>query len=467
MTVREGPLSARYRLITLGSVVLVFVAAFENLAVTTVMPVVSDELDGATLYAVAFAAPLAASVVGMVVAGILCDRGSPRTPLVVSIALFVAGLVLAGTAASMPVLVAARLVQGLGSGGTIVALYVIIARVYPPALQARMFGLFSAAWVIPALVGPFVAGVVGEAFGWRWVFLGVVALVLPAAFLVLPAVRSLRSGPASAAAAASAALVEPGGPWPVARVVWSVLLAVAILALSVAAEFSLVVTVVVAAVSLTLAVLVLRPLVPRGVLTARRGLPSIVTTRLLLAAGFFAVETYLPYLLTSEHGLSPAFAGLTLTASGIAWGAASILQSRAGGRLAEGSGVPLGAWITAGAITVVVISTLLDLPAVVVIAGWAVSGAGMGLAYPRLSALLLARSAPAEQGFNSAALTIADGAGPAASLAIAGILFQSVPAPDPGSFLAVFLVGLALVLAAALVAPRLRSGYSAEFADTM
>lgn len=454
-------MSARYRLITLGSVVLVFVAAFENLAVTTVMPVVSDELDGATLYAVAFAAPLAASVVGMVVAGILCDRGSPRPPLVVSIALFVAGLVLAGTAVSMPVLVLARLVQGLGSGGTIVALYVIIARVYPAPLQARMFGLFSAAWVIPALVGPFVAGVVGEAFGWRWVFLGVVALVLPAAFLVLPAVRSLRSGPATESSAVA------GAPWPVARVMWAVLLAVAILTLSVAAEFELAVTVVVALVSLAVAVVVLRPLVPRGVLTARPGLPSIVTTRLLLAAGFFAVETYLPYLLTAQYGLSPAFAGLTLTASGIAWGAASILQSRAGGRLAEGSGVPLGAWITVAAIALVVVSAVLHLPAAVVIVGWALSGAGMGLAYPRLSALLLARSAPAEQGFNSAALTIADGAGPAASLAVAGILFQSVPAPEPGSFLAVFLLGLGLMIAAAVVGPRVRERYSAELADTM
>jgi MFS family permease len=448
----EGPFSARYRLITLGAVVLIFVAAFENLAVTTVMPVISGELDGASLYAVAFAAPLAASVVGMVVAGISCDRTGPREPLVAAVTLFVIGLVIAGAALSMPMLVAGRLVQGLGSGGTIVALYVIIARIYPGPLQARMFGLFSAAWVIPALVGPFVAGVVGETVGWRWVFLGVVALVLPAAFLVAPAVRSLR-----AVSSVTATATDAGGraPWPVARTVWSVLLAVSVLALSVAGEFSGVAVPVIAAVALVLALVVLRPLMPRGVLTARAGLPSIISTRMLLAAGFFATEAYLPYLLTAERGLSPALAGLALTASGLAWGAASIVQSRFDGRLADGVGVPIGTTVAALAIASVLAATVLGWPAWAVIAGWAVSGAGMGLAYPRLSALLLARSERAEQGFNSAALNIADSAGPAMSLAVAGILFQTLPsAGATGSFTAVFTLGLALTVAGLVLSPR-------------
>ena len=96
-------------------------------------------------------------------------------PLYAAVALFVLGLVIAGLAATMPMLVVGRLVQGLGAGGQTVALYVVVARVYPPEMHGRVFAAFSAAWVVPSLVGPFLAGAVTEYLHWRWVFLGVAA----------------------------------------------------------------------------------------------------------------------------------------------------------------------------------------------------------------------------------------------------------------------------------------------------
>ena len=66
-----------YVLVTLGACALVFLAAFESLAVTTIMPLVSRELDGAALYALAFAGPLATGVIGMVAAGNWSDRRGP------------------------------------------------------------------------------------------------------------------------------------------------------------------------------------------------------------------------------------------------------------------------------------------------------------------------------------------------------------------------------------------------------
>src|SRR5450830_848908 len=180
-----------YLLVTLGACALVFLAAFESLAVTTIMPLVSRQLDGAGLYALAFAGPLATGVIGMVASGSWADRKGPVAPLLAAVAMFVLGLVIAGTAGSMQVLVAGRLVQGLGGGGLTVALYVVIARVYPPALHPKIFAAFSAAWVIPSLVGPFAAGLVAEVAGWPWVFLGVVGLVVPALLLTAPALRGL------------------------------------------------------------------------------------------------------------------------------------------------------------------------------------------------------------------------------------------------------------------------------------
>src|SRR5690606_9100290 len=122
-----GIYSATFLWTTIGSVALVFLNAFENLAVTTVMPLVSDDLGGADLYALAFAAPLAAAVIGLVVGGNWSDRSGPTAPMYISGALFVAGLLIAGTAQHMGVVVVGRLVQGFGGGAISVALYVIVA----------------------------------------------------------------------------------------------------------------------------------------------------------------------------------------------------------------------------------------------------------------------------------------------------------------------------------------------------
>ena len=70
------------------------------------------------------------------------------------------GLLLAGLAPGIELFVAARFLQGLGAGAMTVALYVVVARIYAPIDHPRIFGAFAAAWVIPSMVGPSVAGVV-------------------------------------------------------------------------------------------------------------------------------------------------------------------------------------------------------------------------------------------------------------------------------------------------------------------
>src|SRR5690554_6934067 len=216
-----GLFSRQYLWITLGSCALVFLGAFESVAVTTVMPVVSADLGGASLYALAFAGPLATGVIGMVVAGNWCDRAGPIVPLYTSAVLFVIGLLIAGTAMSMPILVAGRLVQGLGAGAINVALYVVVARVYPARLHPQIFAGFAAAWVIPSLIGPFAAGVVTEVFSWHWVFLGVVGLVAGAAAMVWPALRGLTGRDSDA---------DPEA-WSFGRIAWAIVAAAAVLGL--------------------------------------------------------------------------------------------------------------------------------------------------------------------------------------------------------------------------------------------
>ena len=174
---------------------MVSLLAFEAMAVATAMPVAVRDLDGLPFYAWGFSAFLIASLVGMVVAGEVSDRRGPVQPFVASLVLFVVGLVVAGLATSMAAFVAGRALQGLGAGLNIVSLYVVVGRLYPEAMRPRLFSVMSSAWVIPALVGPSVAGVVADELSWRWVFLAVPPLVLPAVALMLPRLHGLGAAP--------------------------------------------------------------------------------------------------------------------------------------------------------------------------------------------------------------------------------------------------------------------------------
>ena len=112
-----------------------------------------------------------------VVAGRLSDRIGPAKPLFVGMAIFAAGLVVAGTAEHMLQLVGGRLVQGLGSGVMNTAAFVVIAHAFDARQRPRMFTYISTAWVLPAFVGPPISAWLTETLSWHWVFFAVLPLV--------------------------------------------------------------------------------------------------------------------------------------------------------------------------------------------------------------------------------------------------------------------------------------------------
>ena len=433
---RESLFDRRYALPTLGSSSLVFLAAFEALAVTTVMPVIAADLDGRALYSTAFAATMAAGVVGMVVAGAWADRRGPARALLTAVAVFALGLAVAGTAQHMEVFVAARFVQGLGGGGITVALYVLVARVYPAEQHPRIFGVFAAAWVVPSMIGPFVAGVVAESLSWHWVFLGVLALVAAATAMVLPMLRDAGGGEAtprtgdgarivaSVVVALGAVALGPGGRW------WTVPLLLMVIAVAA------------------------RPLLPPGTFTARRGLPATVLLCAVAGATFFSTEVYLPLLLHDVYGLPASLSGITLTAGAIAWATASHVQGRLP-RVPHGAVIRTGAVLLAAGAGAELAVAALGLHPALAAAGWLLAGGGMGLMNPRVSTLVLAESKPGEQGFNSAAKSISDAVGASVALALAGLLFTTLQsAPFVGTLTFCTLAGVATILVATRVENR-------------
>ncbi len=437
--VRAELFSPDRRATTIGIVMLISIVAFEAMGVGTAMPAVVADLGAVAQYAWPFVAFMAAAVFGTVLVGRWCDRSGPRAALLLTPLVFVAGLALAGTASTLEQLLAGRALQGLGAGGLGVAVYVLIAVVYPERARPAVFALTSSAWVLPTLIGPPISGVVTEAWSWHWVFLGLIPLVLVATLLVVPAVRTL-TPPTD---------VRPARRWLVPAAFGA---AVGVSALSWAGEHIDVTAAVVAAVALVVLVPSLTRLLPAGVVTARRGISSVVLSRGMLAGTFFAANSFLPLMLHGTHGWPLAAAGIPLIAGSLGWSSASAWQGRHPD-LSRSMLLRVGfALVATGTAGVLLVAPEWG-PAWVAIPAWAIAGAGMGLGFSSLSFLLLQQSGPGDVGFHTSAAQIADQLSTALLIGVGGALLGLLGTPPAA--LPVLLVALvAIALAGTVVAAR-------------
>lgn len=405
-----GLFAPEWRSLTIGSVALCSMMAFEAIGVAAGMPAVAADLDGLSLYALAFSGTLAGSVVAMVWSGQDCDRHGPLRSMAGGIGLFALGLLLAGLAGSMAMLVVGRIVQGLGVGALGVALFVATARVVPTALHPRLFALFSSAWVLPAIVGPSIAGWIVDALGWRWLFLGVAGLLLPSAVLILPPLRHARG--------ASTANQPRRHLWS-----WALLASACSVSLALGAQAGSFAPHLVLA-SLAGVGLAAARLLPTGALRMAHGLPTVISLRGLNAAAFFLCEAFIPLWLNELRGWSITAAGLALTGGALGWSLGSHLQSRITADAAR------QAWLTRGCLLLVVGIALCGLAVLgvaadwILLLGWSVTGLGIGLSSPMLGVLTLKLAPASEQGKYSSALQLSAALGTGAALASGGLVFS-------------------------------------------
>ncbi len=414
------------RALVVGLLAIVTCGAFEAMAVTTAMPVVAAELGGQGAYGLAFSLFLTASMAATAAAGPWCDLRGARPALLTGLGLMCAGLVLGGAASDFAVFTLGRMVSGLGAGFMIVAVYVVIGQVLPSALQPVMFGWFSAAWVVPSLVGPYVSGLLAQHVSWRWPFLGVVPIVVAAMALVWPRVRSLgppapdessgSGSPTDGRRRALLGLVLAAG---IAGAQWAAVAAADPTSPVRAAAPALLA--VVGVVGAALAAGAARRLILRGTWTARRGLPAVMAVRGLITFAFFGAEAFIPLLLVDRYGLEPSIAGLALTGGALGWTAGSFAQARAW--LPRSAYLVLGPAAVAACLAAVAASVAAAAPAWAIPAAWVLAGAGMGLAMSTTSVAMLDLSDAAERGRNSASLQLADMLGGVIGTAGAGSLY--------------------------------------------
>ena len=409
---KVGIFDANHRALTFGILLGVTLVAFEALAVVTIAPRLSAELGGTSLYGWIFSGLLLTSLVGTVLGGQLADKRGPGQVILWGIIVFGFGLIVGAAAPNMPILIVGRLLQGLGGGAMVTALYAVVNLAYSDVMRPSLFAAMSSAWVVPGLVGPLLAAFVASHLGWRVVFWGLLPLLVLVAVLTVPAFGrfpkpepkdELSRLPKALQLALGTGLFLSGltlGTW------WGALLLV---------------------VEGPLALLSLRALVPAGTLAAQPGLPAVVASRALFYSSFAGVEAFLAYMLIRIHHYDEVVASVVIATGALSWASGSFLQARLD-RRATGEGprtrrVRTGVMLIAFGLTVqlaALVSPVLSLPISVV--GWGLAGLGMGLAHATSSVLAFAHAPEGEGGNVSASLQLADQFSSALSAGIGGAL---------------------------------------------
>lgn len=412
----DGLWSPGRRALTLGLVLNVTIVASEALAVSTIMPLVARDLGGLDLYGWVFSGFFLGNLLGIVVVGILIDRGSLSRPFLLGIGLFAAGLAVGGVAPSMPVLVAARVVQGFGAGAIPAVAYVSIGRALPERLRPRMFATLSTAWVLPGVIGPSIAGVVAETLHWRVVFLGLLPLIAVSVLLVLPALRSV-APPGSAAESEHVVATDSRRRLPLATVlVAGAGLIVAGLSDVGPAPLAFV------GVGLLAATPAFARLTPPGTLRAARGLPAAVLLRGLLTFAFFCADAYVPLAIQEWRGQPAVVSGLVFTASTLTWTGGAWIQAQRIERIGPRRFLGVGALVLLVGIASFALILDPSAPLILGVVGWSIAGLGMGLSYSTLSLVVLREAPPELQGAATAGLQLSDVLGTSLGTGVGGAL---------------------------------------------
>ena len=412
--------------LTMGLVLTITLVAFEALAISTVLPIVAKDLGDLEHYGWVFTSFFLGSLIGIAVVGGVINRGGLGRPLAIGLGLFAIGLLIGGLAVSMPMLIGARFIQGLGAGTIPPIAYVAIGRSLPESLRPRMFAVLSTAWVLPGVIGPAIAGVVGETLGWRYVFLGLLPLIGVAGLLTIRAVsRVVPTGPAADAEVAAAAAERHRFPNALLVALGA---GMVMLGLTpghggiIPVDSEPAVTLVLIAAGLLVGIPSLRRLTPPGTLTARPILPAAVLLRGVMTFTFFGVDAYATLTLESWRGLSAVAAGVVLTAATISWTAGSWIQARYAGRWSSARFVRAGLIVTV--VGLISFSTILapSVPVALAVPTFALAGLGMGLGYAPLSLIVLRESPQETQGAASSALSLSDTLGTALGTGVSGAI---------------------------------------------
>jgi len=359
----------RLRLIMAALVAAVLLASLDGMIFNTALPTIVGQLHGIARMSWVPTAYLLTTAITMPVYGKLGDLLGRKWLFVAALGLFLAGSVIGGLAGSMPVLIAARAVQGLGSGGLMVLSQAIIADVVPSRERGRYMAVVGSVFIFSSVAGPLLGGWFATTIGWRWAFW----MNLPIALLAITAAITLLD---PAPATARSRVTELGiSPVP------------------------------------------LRLLASRDFVLATVG-------GLCGALAMFGAAGYLPTYLQMADGLTPSVAGLFMVPMVAGIGTTSFASGHLMSRTGRYAWMPVaGAFVVAVALGLLALLSV-STPPWVVGADAYLFGAGMGFGMQTLT--IVAQNAfPAEVGTATASFAFFREIGAALGAAAVGGLFTS------------------------------------------
>lgn len=397
--------------LAIGLFLAVSSTAFETFAVATVLPTIAEEFDGDRLYGATFVVYMLANLVALVTAGERADRTGLSRPFAVGALFFTAGLVVAGTAGSMFVVLVGRALQGAGTGIFATLSLVVVRRVYPESRQRTMYAVLSSGWVLPSLLSPFIAGWITDDVGWRWVFIALIPLAVVVFVLTVPELarvdRTTRLIPIDRPSRVPQALVLAAGIGTLTAASYS-------------AQWWVIAPLVLA--GAVIVVPSLRRLLPAGTARAVPGRPAAVGSRVLAMVAFNGADFFIPLAAKRFHGASPTAQGATILGAAVTWSASQWFAARQGERIGAHRLVPAG-FVLLGLGTLASLSVLFgDIPLWVTFLGWSVGGLGMGLLFNPTSHVAMGSADADTAGLASTQLTVADVSGFAIMAAFGGAL---------------------------------------------
>lgn len=360
-------------LVLVGILFTVTLAGIDNTVVSTVMPVAIGDLGGAELYAWAFAAYILATAVTMPIWGPGSDRWGRKRTFLLGLVVFLLGSGLCAIAPTMPLFIAARVVQGIGAGATSSLPFIILGVVFPPEKRGRALGIVSSAWAISSVAGPLLGTLIVSTTTWRWAFMINLPIGAIALFLVLRAMPESVGERRGRFDLAGSLLAGLGG----SALIWAFVdlgeghvgaLQAALIALGAA----------------LLAVFVWhearaeRPILPLAFFR-HRGYSMAMAVSFLSFFSAFGISAYLPLHATTVFA-DPKAVGIVVAAFTLGWSGSAFAAGRIVHRVGERAPAIFG--LAAHAVGLVLLAFAFDAGVTAVAAAGFVAGLGMGVLSP-------------------------------------------------------------------------------------
>jgi EmrB/QacA subfamily drug resistance transporter len=179
------------RTIVISLMLTMFLAALDQTIVATALPTIGRQFHDVTNLSWVITAYLLASTAVAPVFGTLSDIYGRRAMIITALSLFIVGSILCAVAPSMPVLILARGLQGLGGGGIMPVVQTVISDVVSPRERGQYQAYFSSVWMAGGIAGPVVGGVFAEHLHWSMIFWINLPLALAALALLLPKMKKI------------------------------------------------------------------------------------------------------------------------------------------------------------------------------------------------------------------------------------------------------------------------------------